>query len=76
MANPEENCMRSITLGLTAIAFTGSVGALTKRELPTGDSSNTVHTENLEPFAADLKAASIDKLAVSACRRYTRPASI
>ncbi|MEO7244574.1 MAG: TRAP transporter substrate-binding protein [Rubrivivax sp.] len=57
--------MKSLVLGLTAIAFATTVSAQTKWDLPSGYGSNTFQTKNLEQFAADVKAATGGKLLIT-----------
>ncbi len=57
--------MKSLVFGLTAIAFASAVSAQTKWDLPSGYSSNTFQTKNLEQFAADVKAATGGKLEIT-----------
>jgi len=57
--------MKSLILGLTAIAFASAVSAQTKWDLASGYSANTFQTKNLEQFAADVKAATGGKLEIT-----------
>jgi TRAP-type C4-dicarboxylate transport system substrate-binding protein len=57
--------MKSMILGLTAIACATVVSAQTKWDLPSGYSSNTFQTKNLEQFAADVKKATGGKLEIT-----------
>lgn len=57
--------MKSFLLGLTAIAFATVASAQTKWDLPSGYGSNTFQTKNLEQFAADVKAATGDKVLIT-----------
>ncbi len=57
--------MKSLFLGLTAIAFASAVSAQTKWDLASGYSANTFQTKNLEQFAADVKAATGGKLEIT-----------
>ena len=57
--------MKSIVLGLTAIAFATAASAQTKWDLPSGYGANTFQTKNLEQFAADVKAATGGKLVIT-----------
>ena len=57
--------MKQMIFGLTAIAFAATVSAQTKWDLPSGYSSNTFQTKNLEQFAADVKTATGGKLVIT-----------
>jgi len=57
--------MKSLILGLTAIAFASAVSAQTKWDLASGYGANTFQTKNLEQFAADVKAATGGKLEIT-----------
>jgi TRAP-type C4-dicarboxylate transport system substrate-binding protein len=57
--------MKSIVLGLSAIALAGSVHAQTKWDLAAGYGANTFQSKNLEQFAADVKAATGGKLLIT-----------
>ena len=56
--------MKSIIFGLTATVVAGAVCAQTKWDLPSGYSSNTFQTKNLEQFAAEVKTATNGKLEI------------
>ncbi len=57
--------MKTIVLGLSAIAFAACAAAQTKWDLASGYGANTFQTKNLEQFAADVKAATGGKLLIT-----------